>query len=283
MFPNPRSPTPPSRPGFTLIELLVVVVIIATLVGLLLPALASGRASSRATVCGSNLKQLAQAAMGYAPEHGGRFPPGASTIFVYGSGKRPVPDLERWHGRRARENEPFDPSRGPLAEYLGGDGMVKQCPSFQPDNPNGFEAGCGGYGYNNEYVGRESGTVIDVGARVDVFAQPVATVFFADTAFAQPAPGGGGGGGGGDAYLIEYSFVEPAVWSSGFSAGQPTDPSMHFRHRESASVAWLDGHIDRQTMSYTRANVYGVSEARNRQMHIGNIGDPDNNALFDRE
>lgn len=275
MLPDSRSQISTARAGFTLIELLVVIVIIATLVGLLLPALASGRASSRATVCGSNLKQLAQAAMTYAPEHDGRFPPGASTIFVYGSGKRPVPDLERWHGRRNAESEPFDPSRGPLAPYFGGDEMVKQCPSFQPDNPNGFEAGCGGYGYNNEYVGRESATVIDIGARVDVFAQPVATVFFADTAFAQPS--------GGDAYLIEYSFVEPAVWSSGFSAGQPTDPSMHFRHQESANVAWLDGHVDRQTMSYARANVYGVSEARNRQMHIGNIGEPDSNALFDRE
>jgi len=43
--------------GFTLIEVLVVVAIIALLVAILMPALRQARESSRATVCGTNIKQ----------------------------------------------------------------------------------------------------------------------------------------------------------------------------------------------------------------------------------
>jgi prepilin-type N-terminal cleavage/methylation domain-containing protein/prepilin-type processing-associated H-X9-DG protein len=63
-----------SRGGFTLVELLVVIGIIAILVAILLPALAKARAAAQTVACKSNLKQLVQATVMFANEHGGHLP-----------------------------------------------------------------------------------------------------------------------------------------------------------------------------------------------------------------
>jgi prepilin-type N-terminal cleavage/methylation domain-containing protein len=62
------------RKGFTLIELLVVMVIIALLVGLLLPALGRAREEARKTQCRSNLRQIGLGMMMYANDNGSRLP-----------------------------------------------------------------------------------------------------------------------------------------------------------------------------------------------------------------
>lgn len=62
------------RPAFTLIELLTVIAIIGVLAAIVIPTLGSVRQTAHASVCLSNVRQIALACTVYANENKGRLP-----------------------------------------------------------------------------------------------------------------------------------------------------------------------------------------------------------------
>jgi prepilin-type N-terminal cleavage/methylation domain-containing protein/prepilin-type processing-associated H-X9-DG protein len=248
--------------GFTLAELLVVIAIIAILAGLLFPAQMKSLRQAQRAACASNVRQLAIANIGYAADHG-YFVAAAEDIWIKNS--------KRWHGARSSASKPFDPSEGPLAEYTGSDKSLKECPAFRVKEP-GFEAGCGGYGYNAAGVGSQSylyGTFSGSarGMAPELIVNPASTVMFADAAFMETKKG--------KTRLVEYSFAEPYF---NLSDSSPVEifraiPSIHFRHDGCANVAWVDGHVTSEQMGTS----YSASLAA---QHFGWFG-PSDNSLFD--
>lgn len=63
-----------SRYGFTLIELLVVVAIIVVLISILMPSLSAARNQAKVVQCGSNMRAIGQALIGFSIENEGRLP-----------------------------------------------------------------------------------------------------------------------------------------------------------------------------------------------------------------
>ncbi|HWP41081.1 MAG TPA: prepilin-type N-terminal cleavage/methylation domain-containing protein [Tepidisphaeraceae bacterium] len=250
-----------ARNAMTLVELLVVIGMAIVLIAMLLPALGRARQAADAAVCASNLRQLQFAAMLYANDNSGFLPP-AHLDFV-------TRNLHRWHGTRKSLSQPFDFAQSSLRKYLHTP-AIKACPSFEfTSGNNAFERSAGGYGYNNHYLGSSiadegwTSEAINRPARLASIRQPAETIAFADTAMASPA-------------LIEYSFIEPPVFGDG---AQVPSPSIHFRHRRRANVAWLDGHVSLHAMEWTwPKNIYGASNAA---VGLGYFG-PRDNRLFDR-
>jgi prepilin-type N-terminal cleavage/methylation domain-containing protein/prepilin-type processing-associated H-X9-DG protein len=286
------------KKGFTLVELLVVIGIIAVLMGVLMPCLAQARQQGRRAVCASNIRQLFLANSGYAIENNGFYVLAAEDIWSSSN-------LRRWHGVRKSKNKAFDPLKGPLKSYLA-DGEVKRCPAFREidyltiagQNSQNFEAGCGGYGYNDEYIGGRSdrygmGEGSKHSAKNYDVRNSADTVMFADAAFRQRVNNK-------TDVFIEYSFVHPPYWvwylqmmgnvsddelaANAESWGGRPNPTIHFRHCGFANVCWSDGHVTKETMDLSSPYITHavMPEGDTAAMALGWFG-PDNNTLFDLE
>lgn len=262
------------KKAFTLIELLVVISIIGLLMAILLPSLAAARSMAREIICRSNIRQLFLANTSYADNYLGHYVPAASDM---GTGV----GLHRWHGVRENTDEAFDPLLGPLALYLV-DGKIKECPGrvnfFKGETwSESYEKGCGGYGYNQTYIGSclwagwtSMPTKIEAYKKTTVITavrRPEKTLMFADCAMSMDSVN-----------FIEYSFAEP-VYHVNYTGKPATnrpkaDPSIHFRHRGRANVVWCDGHVgSEEILEEDGENVYSVKSAK---MNLGWFGAFDN-------
>lgn len=243
--------------GFTLIELLVVTAIIGTIAAMLLSALQKAREKARGATCISNQKEISLAIMMYKNEWDYYYPPAAT------------PDNNtRWHGARDNSSDPFDPTRGLIYPYLKSE-RIKECPSFQ-NYLVGFEAGCGGYGYNAQYIGGTPGAwpyPYHTPARDSQIKKPSQTIMLADCAYLDN-----------DEKIIEYSFVEAPVFEFW---GLNADPSIHFRHNGMANISFCDGHVEPRDMDSCSVSGWGHSVETFRANNIGFVGT--DNELYDRD
>ena len=220
--------------GFTLVETLVAIAIIATLAALVFPVMQALRTRGQAIQSTANLRSLAAANMTYLAEHGMFCP--ADDQF----------NNRRWHGARSSSEGKFDPAKGFLAPYLGASREVGLCPLLKSlvADEQSYEAGTGGYGYNDTYIGGRPGgnydklTKLRIPERLANISDPARTVMFTTAAYAQP------GG------VQEYAFCAPPFWDfgSGPSGNRPS-PTVHFRAGGKALVAWCDGRVTAEAKS----------------------------------
>ena len=268
--------------GFTLIELLVVIAIIAIIASILFPVFSTAKNSGKQARCASQLKQLLSAALAYSDDHDGRFVPAAQDIYLH----NPSGGHWRWHGYRERSKTNFDPAKGPLWDYMARSGGLKKCPSAPELKDVGsysgaFESGCGGFGYNQLYVGgtyyrNSMPDAARVASKTGDIAHASRTVMFADTAMGVSYKG--------SQMTIEYSFAEPPFTLITGSDGTPTlartaSPTVQFRHNGRANIGWCDGHVTCERMTFTNPgkNTYGCDSG---SVGLGWFG-PDDNSLFD--
>ncbi|WP_428939066.1 type II secretion system protein [Fontivita pretiosa] len=84
-------------PAFTLVELLVVIGIIALLISVLLPALASARQTANDVKCASNIRQLVTALTMYATSNRGKYPPNLNSGAMYPAPPPGQPTANLWY------------------------------------------------------------------------------------------------------------------------------------------------------------------------------------------
>jgi prepilin-type N-terminal cleavage/methylation domain-containing protein/prepilin-type processing-associated H-X9-DG protein len=117
--------------AFTLIELLVVVAIIALLIAILLPSLATAREHSKTVNCAANMRSIGRIIHSWAAENDGRSPGTAQRDKPSNSSYTWAPILNDFYIRSPAENV-FKPKTGTISLSGAPSSKTLSCPKFIP-------------------------------------------------------------------------------------------------------------------------------------------------------
>jgi prepilin-type processing-associated H-X9-DG protein len=222
-----------------LLELLVVVAIIALLAGLLLPALARGKATSRRVNCVSNLRQMGMAAQTYSDDASGSYP-----IAYLNQTKDGVTYAVAWD-LTTTLSAPATVAPGLLWQHQGL-GAIQQCPSYR-GKANWLADPYTGYNYNTSYLGHGQNESVPDPAKGSDVRQPAATAIFGDGQFVSGA----------------NKFMR-APWPNAGDAGFKGRfaGTQGFRHGSACNVSFCDGHVESLKKRFTENKDGAGSVAR---------------------
>jgi prepilin-type N-terminal cleavage/methylation domain-containing protein len=224
--------------GFTLVELLVVIGIIALLIAVLMPALATARSQANRLRCATNVRTLAQVALQYAHDNKGWVPRN------YAHNEPPFPSWVDLLVRSMKRNLPAAPVGGAYTQAYDTAAMPfyaatqwLQCPVF-PDDAQPVDYVINGWGKDTPSGGRSPLLKITSIRRSGEIA------FFLDGN--QNRPTG--------------NFMRHDVWQlSHLPKGSDARVLDDQRHRGVLNVACVDGHVDARPFKDLRATDFTIS------------------------
>jgi len=221
------------RTAFSLVEVIVVIGIIATLIAMLLPALANARESAKTIRCSSNLRQIGQAFYSYSVQFKGELPtPSGWHVYPPDSSPEDQAGLTAWTVQ--------------LAPFIGQnpDSPIYDCPSFPQDTPLNYflEARWA------SLHGRQNIKVTDVSHPSEFILSGEATN---PAEYSPPF--------GVSPHTTHDSDPDDAVFKMILFADEPNGLNIH---RAGNNVLFLDGHVSCFKSFDVARMTYDVSEMR---------------------